>query len=48
MVHYQTNLINIQKFNYLKEYLQGEARQLIDSFAITDDNYQEVWAIQFI
>ncbi|XP_063420794.1 uncharacterized protein LOC134706011 [Mytilus trossulus] len=40
-VHMNPNLPDIQKFNYLKSQLGGEASHTIDGFALTNANYKE-------
>jgi hypothetical protein len=37
-----SNLTAIQKFDYLKEYLKGEARLFVENSEFTDANYQIV------
>lgn len=43
MIHENGEYSNIQKFYYLKHYLEGEAGRLISHFNITDANYITAW-----
>lgn len=43
IVHKNITLSGAEKLQYLKLALRGEPAQLIQSFAITDLNYQEAW-----
>jgi hypothetical protein len=38
--HVKFNSSEIQKFDYLKEYLKGEARLFVENLELTDANYQ--------
>ncbi|KAK5975098.1 hypothetical protein GCK32_022688 [Trichostrongylus colubriformis] len=38
-VNNQNSLTNLQKFNYLLTALQGEARELVRRYPVTEDNY---------
>ena len=40
-VHMNPSLLDIQKFNYLKSQLGGEASHTIDGLALTNANYKE-------
>lgn len=42
-VNNNTQLTNVQKLQYLKSVVRGEALQLIQHFNITSDNYKEAW-----
>lgn len=42
-VHKNSQLTNVQKLQYLKSVVKGEALQLIQHFNITSDNYEEAW-----
>jgi hypothetical protein len=44
-VHNKTSLTNGQKFQYLKSSLYGDAERLINSFALTNNNYKEAWGL---
>lgn len=37
---HESNLSNIEKFNYLKSFLKGNALQVIDGLALTNENYE--------
>ena len=39
-VHTNTNLTGVQKFNYLRAQLQGDAARVVAGFPLTDVNYQ--------
>lgn len=43
MIHSQPGLTNIQKLQYLRLSLIGQAESVIDAFTITDDNYDAAW-----
>nr|XP_006816981.1 PREDICTED: uncharacterized protein LOC102801200 [Saccoglossus kowalevskii] len=38
-IHSDNQLSNVQKFTYLRSFLGGEAKRLIDGLAMTDVNY---------
>ncbi|XP_053395734.1 uncharacterized protein LOC128555930 [Mercenaria mercenaria] len=40
-IHANSSLTDVQKFNYLKSFLRGEALQTIAGFALTNVNYQK-------
>ena len=40
-IHLNTQLSNVQKFNYLKSLLEGEAARCIEGFALTNSNYTQ-------
>lgn len=42
-IHSKQSLRDSQKLQYLLSYLDGEAKSLVSSFAITDANYKQVW-----
>ena len=44
-MHSHTDLSGVQKFNYLVTRLKGEASQLLDGFACTNENYEEAIAL---
>lgn len=43
LIHESGELSDVQKFHYLKSALKGEAAKLIESLAITSDNYNIAW-----
>lgn len=43
MIHINNTLDNVQKLQYLKGYLAGEAEQLIRYTPVTDANYEQCW-----
>lgn len=43
LIHWRTDLPEVEKFHYLKGCLQGEPKSLIDSLKITKANYQIAW-----
>ncbi|XP_062535396.1 uncharacterized protein LOC134204615 [Armigeres subalbatus] len=43
LIHWRTDLPEIEKFHYLKGCLQGEPKGLIDPIQITKTNYQVAW-----
>ncbi|XP_055589857.1 uncharacterized protein LOC129742036 [Uranotaenia lowii] len=43
LIHWKTDLPEVEKFHYLKGCLQGEPKNLIDSLQITRANYQIAW-----
>lgn len=43
LIHWKTELPEVEKFHYLKGCLQGEPRALIDPLPITKANYQVAW-----
>lgn len=43
MIHNNNTLDNVQKLQYLKGYLTGEAEQLIRYTPVTDANYEQCW-----
>ncbi|XP_055633144.1 uncharacterized protein LOC129773556 [Toxorhynchites rutilus septentrionalis] len=43
LIHHKTDLLEVEKFNYLKGCLAGEAKALVDPLAITRGNYQVAW-----
>lgn len=45
LIHWKTDLPEVEKFHYLKGCLQGEPRTLIDSLQLTAANYQVAWAM---
>lgn len=45
LIHWKTDLPEVEKFHYLKGCLQGEPRTLIDSLPLTAANYQVAWAM---
>ena len=45
MIDSQEDLSNIEKLQYLKSSLSGEAEDKIKTLNITDDNYQRAWTI---
>ena len=42
-VHLQPGLRNVDKFNYLSEFLTGKAAKTIAGIQCTNDNYDEAW-----
>ena len=44
-IEHNKNLKKIEKFTYLRGYLEGTALQAIDGFPLTNDNYSNVWNI---
>ncbi|XP_065085126.1 uncharacterized protein LOC135707260 [Ochlerotatus camptorhynchus] len=45
LIHWRTDLPEVEKFHYLKGCLQGEPKSLIDPLKITKANYQIAWDI---
>lgn len=45
LIHWRTDLPEVEKFHYLKGCLQGEPKTLVDSLKITKANYQIAWDI---
>ncbi|XP_045765119.1 uncharacterized protein LOC123867223 [Maniola jurtina] len=45
LVHNNTDLDNVQKLNYLKAHITGEAEQLIRHTPITSANYSRCWSL---
>ncbi|CAH2092373.1 unnamed protein product [Euphydryas editha] len=43
MIHNNTSLDNVQKLQYLKGFLTGEAEQLIRYIPVSDANYEQCW-----
>ncbi|XP_073959790.1 uncharacterized protein [Choristoneura fumiferana] len=43
MIHSNKDLDNVQRLQYLKGYLTGEAEQLIRYTPVTDANYEQCW-----
>ncbi|XP_055604946.1 uncharacterized protein LOC129753177 [Uranotaenia lowii] len=43
LIHWKTDLPDVEKFHYLKGCLQGEPKSLVDSLQITRANYQVAW-----
>ncbi|XP_058456985.1 uncharacterized protein LOC131434335 [Malaya genurostris] len=43
LIHWKTDLPEVEKFHYLKGCLQGEPKALIESLQITRANYQVAW-----
>ncbi|XP_055633006.1 uncharacterized protein LOC129773424 [Toxorhynchites rutilus septentrionalis] len=43
LIHVSGELSDVQKFHYLKSALKGEAAKLIESLALTNDNYPIAW-----
>ncbi|XP_062541979.1 uncharacterized protein LOC134209977 [Armigeres subalbatus] len=43
LIHDSIELSDVQKFHYLKSALKGEAAKLIESLALTNDNYLIAW-----
>ncbi|XP_055589904.1 uncharacterized protein LOC129742084 [Uranotaenia lowii] len=43
LIHWKTDLPEVEKFHYLKGCLQGEPKALIDPLKITRGNYQIAW-----
>ena len=43
LIHWKTDLAEVEKFHYLKGCLQGEPRALIDPLPITKANYPVAW-----
>ncbi|XP_062703992.1 uncharacterized protein LOC134286395 [Aedes albopictus] len=43
LIHWKTDLPDVEKFHYLKGCLAGEAKALVDPLAITRANYQIAW-----
>ena len=37
------NVSNVTKMHYLKSSISGDAEQLLSSYSITDDNFNEAW-----
>ena len=44
-IHNDVNLTNLQKFQYLRAYLKGEALRLVDGLTLTDANYDEAMSL---
>ena len=42
-VHSNSHLTGVEKFNYLRAQLDGEAARTISGFALTDANYEQCW-----
>ena len=40
-IHNKPNISNVQKFNYLVGYLEGQAKRTVEEFNITNENYQK-------
>ncbi|XP_025991335.2 uncharacterized protein LOC113003954 [Solenopsis invicta] len=45
MFHENRKLTSVQKFQYLKSSLQGEALQIIGGFEISSENYEPAWEL---
>lgn len=45
IVHDNTSLSRVEKFYYLKSYLEGEPLQAIANLQVTNDNYSVAWAL---
>ncbi|XP_025835281.1 uncharacterized protein LOC108742837 isoform X2 [Agrilus planipennis] len=43
MIHENVNLDNVDKFNYLKGYVTGEAARTIEALGVSDVNYTIAW-----
>ena len=44
-VHSNTTLTGVQKFNYLRAQLQGDAARVVIGFSLTDMNYEQSVAL---
>ena len=44
-IHNDVNLTNLQKFQYLRANLKGEALSLVDGLTLTDANYNEAMSL---
>ena len=44
-IHSSTNLTGVQKFNYLRAQLQGDAARVVIGFPLTDVNYEQSIAL---
>ena len=44
-VHRSDSISNIEKFTYLKTYLDQSALQTIKGFPLTNENYTTVWQL---
>jgi hypothetical protein len=42
-VHNDTKLDNVQRFQYLRAQLTGDAEKTIEGLSLTNDNYQHAW-----
>ena len=40
-IHNKPNISNVQKFNYLVGYLEGQAKRTVEGFTITNENYEK-------
>ena len=40
-IHNKPNISNVQKFNCLVGYLEGQAKRIVEGFMITNENYQK-------
>ena len=40
-IHNKPNINNVQKFNYLVGYLEGQAKRTVEGFNIINENYQK-------
>ncbi|XP_062714170.1 uncharacterized protein LOC134290953 [Aedes albopictus] len=45
LIHWKTDLPDVEKFHYLKGCLQGEPKTMIDSLQITAANYHVAWGM---
>lgn len=46
VIHKNVKLTNIEKMHYLKSRLKNEAKQTIESFSISADNYDATWSLR--
>jgi hypothetical protein len=44
MIHNNSSLDSVQKMQYLKSYLTGEAEQLLRNIPVSDTNYERCWS----
>lgn len=45
LIHENEEIDNINKFHYLKQYLKGSASKVIDSLAVSSNNYDTAWSL---
>ena len=43
VVHNKKNIGSVEKFYYLRSYLQGEAKSVLNGISLTDSNYEVAW-----
>lgn len=45
LIHSNASLSRVQKFHFLKAFLEGDAARFVTNISISDSNYDGVWKI---